>query len=194
MGENQKEDRFIAKEDKDKVTYYRDTYAEHPDDRVNIEYKVQLDNDQSLVTLSGMYDQVKEETGANLEYSRLPIVDEKAPNEKDFDDILDVLRTQTKDILFGDQSKTYWVDDTVDPKEFDEDELAEEKARRGQFSVIAKLFDCVPEAREAKAHLDKIIDLCGEPATGGTGLQNLRECILWTQQKHDFEPKKKRPF
>ena len=53
------------------VTYYRDTYAEHPDDRVNIEYKVQLENDQSLVTLSGMYDQVKEETGANLEYSRL---------------------------------------------------------------------------------------------------------------------------
>ena len=28
----------------------------------------------------------------------------------------------------------------------------------------------------------------------GTGLQNLRECILWTQTKHDFEPKKKRPF
>ena len=72
-----------------------------------------------------------------------------------------------QDILFGDQSKTYWVDDTVDPKEFDEDELAEEKARRGQYSVIAKLFECVPEAREAKAHLDKIIDLCGEPATGG---------------------------
>ena len=55
----------------------------------------------------------------------------------------------------------------MDPKEFDEDELAEEKARRGQYSVIAKLFECVPEAREAKAHLDKIIDLCGEPATGG---------------------------
>ena len=28
----------------------------------------------------------------------------------------------------------------------------------------------------------------------GTGLQNLRECIVWTQTKHDFEPKKKRPF
>jgi len=218
--EDQKEDRWCPKEDKDKVKYYRDTYAEHPDDRENIEYTVPLENNEALVTLSGMYDQVKNETGANLEYSRLPIVDEKAPNEKDFDDILDVLRTQTKDtacvfncqmgkgrtttgmilacllkdILYGDQSKTYWVDDTVDPKEFDEDELAEEKARRGQYSVIAKLFECVPEAREAKAHLDKIIDLCGEPATGGTGLQNLRECILWTQQKHDFEPKKKRPF
>ena len=28
----------------------------------------------------------------------------------------------------------------------------------------------------------------------GTGLQNLRECILWTQTKHDFEPKVKKPF
>ena len=28
----------------------------------------------------------------------------------------------------------------------------------------------------------------------GTGLQNLRECIQWTQQKHDLEPKRKKPF
>ena len=52
------------------VKYYRDTYAEHPDDRVNIEYTVPLDNQDALVTLSGMYDQVRAETGANLEYSR----------------------------------------------------------------------------------------------------------------------------
>ena len=28
----------------------------------------------------------------------------------------------------------------------------------------------------------------------GTGLQNLRECIIWTKQKYDFEPKIKKPF
>jgi len=38
-----------------------------------------------------------------------------------------------------------------------------------------------------------VIDLCGEPPRG-TGLQNLRECILWTQTKHDFEPRIKKPF
>lgn len=217
--EQQKEDRFVAKEDKDKVKYYRDTYAEHPDDRVNIEYTVPLDNQEALVTLSGMYQQVRSETGANLEYSRLPIVDEKAPSEKDFDDISEVLRKQPKDtacvfncqmgkgrtttgmilacllkdIMYGNPNKKYWVDDTVNPDEYDEDELAEEKAKRGQFSVIFKLFEYLPEAKEAKAHLDRIIDLCGEPPIG-TGLQNLRECIQWTQQKHDFEPKKKKPF
>jgi hypothetical protein len=33
------------------VRYYRDTYAEHPEDRKNIEYSVHLDNDADLVTL-----------------------------------------------------------------------------------------------------------------------------------------------
>ena len=33
------------------VRYYRDTYAEHPEDRKNIEYSVHLDNDGDLVTL-----------------------------------------------------------------------------------------------------------------------------------------------
>ena len=119
-------------------------------------------------------------------------MDEKAPNEKDFDDILSVLREQSpetacvfncqmgkgrtttgmilaclmKDILYGDPAKTYYIDDTVNPDEFDEDEYMEERAKRGQFSVIFKLFDYLPEAKEAKAHLDHIINLCGTPPLG----------------------------
>ena len=100
-----------------------------------------------------------------------------------------------------------------------------QRAKRGQFSVVFKIFEYLPEAKEAKAHLDYVIDLCGEPPKGkplyatcfsleykinmvilsnmmnmplyqfvGTGLQNLRECILWTQTKHDFEPRLKKPF
>ena len=124
---------------------------------------------------------------------RLPIVDEKAPSEKDFDDILTILRSQAgpdtacvfncqmgkgrtttgmilaclvKDILFGDPDKTYYVDDTLNPDDFDEDELMEEKAKRGQFSIVYKVFEFLPEAKEAKAHLDKVIDLCGTPPMG----------------------------
>jgi hypothetical protein len=41
------------------VKYYRDTYAEHPDDRVNIEYTVPLENNDALVSLNGLYEQVK---------------------------------------------------------------------------------------------------------------------------------------
>ena len=73
--------------------------------------------------------------------------------------------------MYGNPNKTYWVDDTVNPDDYDEDELAEEKARRGQFSVIFKLFEYLPEAREAKAHLDRIIDLCGERPIGKQGIK-----------------------
>ena len=95
------------------VRYYRDTYAEHPEDRKNIEYSVHLDNDEDLVTLSGLYEQikhldeafklgyarcmlsiVKKETGIKETFGvyRMPIVDEKAPRECDFDNMLTSLR------------------------------------------------------------------------------------------------------
>jgi len=205
------------------VKYYRDTYAEHPEDRENIEYKVNLENDDALVTLNGLYDQMKS-LGFELSYFRLPIVDEKAPRDFDFDAILTEMlnttrdtacifncqmgkgRTTTgmilacllKDILFGNNDIIYYKDDKVSKEEFpDEDEYLEERAKKGQYEVIDKIAAYLsyldPGVDEAKAHIDHIIDLCGEKPSG-TGLQNLRECILWTQTKHDFEPKKKRPF
>ena len=64
--------------------------------------------------------------------------------------------------------------------------------RFGNFEVIEKLYQYIPEAVEGKAHLDHVIDLCGTPKEGGTGLQNLRECIVWTEEKFNFEPKLKK--
>ena len=51
------------------MKYFRDTYAEHPEDRENIEYGVRLRDDRALCTLSGMYDQMKE-LGYDLSYTR----------------------------------------------------------------------------------------------------------------------------
>ena len=51
------------------MKYYRDTYAEHPEDRENIEYSVDLDNNEALVTLNGLYDQMKC-LGHDLSYFR----------------------------------------------------------------------------------------------------------------------------
>merc|ERR1739846_239730 len=122
------------------------------------------------------YNQMKT-LGFDLSYFRLPIVDEKAPLDIDFDAALTAMRqtdpdsacvfncqmgkgrTTTgmilaclvKDIIHGDQSKKYYVDDTVGADFGDDDEIAEEKARRGQFSVISKIFEYIPEAKEGKA-------------------------------------------
>jgi len=211
-------DRYTPEEEKGTVKYYRDTYAEHPEDRKNIEYTVHLDNEQDLVTLSGLYTQLNSQA---LQYARMPIVDEKAPTESDFDNLLNQLRATTpdtacvfncqmgkgrtttgmivaclvKDVVFGQNAGKEYPFKQVDRNEIpDEEEALDEEHRLGNYSVLERLYQYIPEAKAAKAHLDHVIDLCGEPATGGTGLQNLRECIQWTEQKFNFEPRIKKPF
>jgi len=217
--EKDRVDSFVKRDQRGKVKYYRDTYAEHPEDRENIEYCVHMEGEDALLTLTELYDSMKC-LGFNLSYFRLPIVDEKAPRDIDFDAALTAMRqtdpdtacifncqmgkgrTTTgmilacllKDILFGDRDKKYFKNDKVTKEEFpDEDEYLEERAKRGQYQIIDDISKYIPGVDEAKAHIDHIIDLCGVPPVG-TGLQNLKECIQWTQTKHDFEPKKKRPF
>jgi len=217
--EKDRVDPFVKRDQRGKVKYYRDTYAEHPEDRENIEYCVHMEGEDALLTLTELYDSMKC-LGFNLSYFRLPIVDEKAPRDIDFDAALTAMRqtdpdtacifncqmgkgrTTTgmilacllKDILFGDRDKKYFKNDKVTKEEFpDEDEYLEERAKRGQYQIIDDVSKYIPGVDEAKAHIDHIIDLCGVPPAG-TGLQNLKECIQWTQTKHDFEPKKKRPF
>merc|ERR1719193_2982867 len=70
----------------------------------------------------------------------------------------------------------------------------EEEHKFGNFQVLERMYKYIPEAKEGKAHLDHVIDLCGTLKEGGTGLQNLRECIQWTEEKFNFEPKLKKPF
>ena len=61
----------VAFKNSPQVRYYRDTYAEHPEDRKNIEYTVHLDNDEDLVSLSTIYEQIKNlDASFNLNYAR----------------------------------------------------------------------------------------------------------------------------
>ena len=55
---------------------------------------------------------------------------------------------------------------------------------QGEFDVIKELLAKLPEAVEGKKKLDRIIDVCG-PGPRGTGLQNLRVCIIETKWKYD---------
>jgi len=61
---------------------------------------------------------------------------------------------------------------------------------KGEFDVIKELLEKVPEAREGKQKVDRVIDICGPPPKG-TGLQNLRECIIETKWKYDVAPEEK---
>jgi len=58
---------------------------------------------------------------------------------------------------------------------------------KGEFDVIKELLDKLPSAKEGKAKIDRLIDICG-PGPKGTGLQNLRTCIIETKWKYDVAP------
>jgi len=55
---------------------------------------------------------------------------------------------------------------------------------RGEFDVIKELLSSVPETVAGKVLADKMIDICGVPPEG-TGLQNVRKCIIQTKYKYD---------
>merc|ERR1712012_871587 len=61
---------------------------------------------------------------------------------------------------------------------------------KGEFDVIKELLEKVPECKEGKKKVDRVIDICGQPPKG-TGLQNLRECIIETKWKYDVAPEEK---
>jgi len=54
----------------------------------------------------------------------------------------------------------------------------------GEFEVIKELLEKLPAAKEGKVLADKMIDICGVPPEG-TGIQNLRKCIITTKYKYD---------
>jgi len=79
-----------------------------------------------------------------------------------------------------------WADGII-KKTFEElaqSEDLKDSLLMGEFQVIKDLLEKVPAAQEGKMLADKMIDLCGVPPEG-TGLQNLRKCIIQTKYKYD---------
>merc|ERR1712123_68606 len=54
----------------------------------------------------------------------------------------------------------------------------------GEFDVIKELLEKLPATKDGKVLADKMIDICGVPPEG-TGIQNLRKCIITTKYKYD---------
>ena len=55
---------------------------------------------------------------------------------------------------------------------------------KGEFDVIKELLEKIPATLEGKRKIDRVIDICGTTPKG-TGIQNLRECIIETKWKYD---------
>merc|ERR1712147_196109 len=57
---------------------------------------------------------------------------------------------------------------------------------RGEFDVVKQLLNERPEMTAAKKRADKLVDLCGPPKTGGTGIKQLRENIAESKLSYEI--------
>ena len=79
-----------------------------------------------------------------------------------------------------------WADGIIKKtfEELSDSEDLKDSYLMGEFEVVKELLEKVPATKEGKQLADKMIDLCGNPPEG-TGLQNLRKCIIQTKYKYD---------
>jgi len=199
--------------------YLQDQFGEHPEERANNEEL--SEKLASVTTLNEIYAAVKDKV-PKLEPLRIPMNQEQAPAEENFDQIVTLLkdtaascpvifncqagisRTTTAVVCAAlvkelqltrelDRMRGIVPDDILDALkkkklglpgidiEVQEDRNA---MQMGEFEVIKELLGAYPEAKVAKAQVDKLIDLAAPPPRG-TGVENIRECIIESKMTFD---------
>merc|ERR1712083_412925 len=199
--------------------YYKDQFGEHPEERANNEEI--SEKLTGVTTLNEIYAAIKDKV-PKLEPIRIPMNQEKAPEEANFDKVVDLLkdtsastpvvfncqagisRTTTAMVMAAlikelqltrelDQMRGIVPDDILDALKKKklglpgiDIEITEEKnpMQMGEFEVIKELIEAFPEAKIAKAQVDKLIDIAAPPPTG-TGVENIRECIIESKMTFD---------
>merc|ERR1711942_452359 len=64
--------------------------------------------------------------------------------------------------------------------------MEKDRLFRGEFDVVLELLKEFPDFKTAKNRADKLIDLCGPPKTGGTGIKQLRENIAESKLSYEI--------
>lgn len=65
-------------------------------------------------------------------------------------------------------------------------DMEKDRLFRGEFDVVLQLLKEYPDFQAAKNQADKLIDLCGPPMTGGTGIKQLRENIAESKLSYEI--------
>jgi len=199
--------------------YYQDQFGEHPEERASNEQLTE--KLEGVTTINEIYAAIKEKV-PKLEPIRIPMHQEQAPAEENFDQIVAMLkdtnascpvifncqagisRTTTAIVISAlikelqltrelDRMRGIVPDDILDALkkkklglpgidiEVQEDRNA---MQMGEFDVIKELLEAYPAAKVAKAQVDKLIDLAAPPPRG-TGVENIRECIIESKMTFD---------
>lgn len=207
----------------DEFKFFQDQFGEHPDDRVVKDITL-TEKVTEVKTLTEIFGGMKEKN-AKVEALRIPVNQDKAPNEECFDQLIALLKNTSAStpIVFNCQAgvsrtttgmiiaslikefqlaselnhmKGIVPDDILDALKKKklglpgiDCEAPDEKnaMMAGKFEVILELLEKYnknDQAKIAKAQVDKLIDLAAPPPKG-TGVSNIRECII--QDKMTFD-------
>jgi len=143
----------------------------------------------SVKTLRELFTSLKYD-GFNIEFERIPITDELAPQEQDFDQLVNTLKTfpagSGAAIIFNCQMGrgrtttglvcAYLLNQNVLKSWKPKNDFSEKSAehppdyRRGEYHVILKIVSTIEDGELIKAQVDDAIDACSE-------MQNLRDAI-----------------
>merc|ERR1712045_706985 len=226
------EDEFAEeiKKKGDEFKYYQDQYGEHPEDRA-AKMELQTEKLEKVDTLTNIFNGLKEKVD-KVQALRIPVNQDKAPQEECFDQITGLLKATSAStpIVFNCQAgisrtttamivasllkefqlaselnhmKGIVPDDILEALKkkklglpgIDIEAAAEKNAMMaGEFEVIMELIAAYGEqAKIAKAQVDKLVDLCAPPPKG-TGVSNLRECIIQDKMNFDVSADEKQTF
>lgn len=190
--------------------YYKDTFAENPADRKNMQLSEKVgDVAEDVRGVGAVYSALKDED-YQVEYHRLPIVDERSPALQDFDNLVGILRavdaatgayfncqmgkgrTTTGMVVAVLMRKVLDEGKEAEPAGDEEDGAAPRKKApanqtSGEYSVITRLVGALKEGQAVKDMVDESINLCSH-------MQNLRDCIHYTQEMYNKETEERRVF
>merc|ERR1712088_970727 len=155
------------------------------------------DEDHPAVDLKGftkMLTGMAEGPIPGMQVLRVPLVEEKALPESALDVIVNALKGEnpaTTQCIFSSQlgqgmstKLNKMVETGIGSPEWAENIIKKSFEELAQSDDLKELLEKLPAAKEGKILADKMIDNCGTPPEG-TGIQNLRKCIIRTKYKYD---------
>merc|ERR1712158_266539 len=171
------------------------------------------DEDHPAVDLKGftkVLSGVAEGPIPGMQVLRVPVIEEKALPEAALDVIVNALKGEnpaTTQCIFSSQlgqgrttlgmtvacivkavlmstKLNKMVETGIGSPEWAENIIKKSFEELAQSDVLKELLEKLPAAKEGKILADKMIDNCGTPPEG-TGIQNLRKCIIRTKYKYD---------
>ena len=163
---------------------YNQKFLVHDEETTGLVTEWKDANNKTILTPKEAYKQIEKE-GYKIKYFRVPVTDERAPEPKDFDDLLNIIKDidiKNTHLIFncqmgrGRTTTGTIIASLVNNMRSNlvtslKREIGDQNYLNGNFKMINKLLRVLENANENKREVDNVIDYSSQ-------MQNLRTSIL----------------